>query len=159
MRLPFHLAGFIFLLILISGCSFPPAESSPVAPTGIPLSSVCVGDACVVVEVADSLVERQMGLMNRSKLAEDAGMLFVFEGVEVHSFWMKNTLLPLDAIWITDTWHVVEIQSMVPCVENPCPVYTPAFPAKYVLEVNAGWAEKNGVGPGALVTPYGIPLE
>jgi uncharacterized membrane protein (UPF0127 family) len=97
--------------------------------------------------------------MHRSKLAEDAGMLFVFEEAGTHSFWMKNTLIPLDAIWITDTWHVAEVKSMVPCTLDPCPLYTPALPAKYVLEVNEGWAEKNGIGPGVLVTPYGIPLE
>jgi uncharacterized membrane protein (UPF0127 family) len=118
-----------------------------------------VAEKCVSVELADSQAERQLGLMHRSKLAEDAGMVFVFEGMGIHSFWMKNTLIPLDAIWITDTWRVAEVQSMIPCTQNPCVVYTPSFPAKYVLEVNEGWAEKNGIGPGVLVTPYGIPSE
>ena len=158
MRMIFSALG-IFSILLLLGCTSPPSESSPVAPVGIPLPSICVGDACVVVEVDDSPSERQVGLMNRAYLPEDAGMLFVFEDAGIHSFWMKNTKIPLDILWITDTWHVVEIQSMLPCVEDPCPVYTPAFPAKYALEVNKGWAEKNGIGPGVLVTPYGIPLK
>lgn len=146
----------VFSIVLLGGCVFPPAESSPVAPVGIPLPSVCVDQDCVIVEVVDTPAERQLGLMNRSKLAEDAGMLFVFEEMGIHSFWMKKTLIPLDAIWIGDNLHVMEIQTMVPCTQEPCPVYTPTLPAKYVLEVNAGWAEKNGVGPGELVTMYGI---
>lgn len=110
----------------------------------------------MIVEIADSPEERQVGLMNRSKLAVDAGMLFVFDEMQIHSFWMKKTLIPLDAIWIGDNLHVMDIQTMVPCTQEPCTLYTPALPAKYVLEVNAGWAEEHGVGPGELVTMYGI---
>ncbi len=153
------LALLIFSILFLVGCASPPAESSPVAPEGIALPSVCVDNSCVVVEVADTPAERQWGLMNRSKLAEDAGMIFVFEEMGIHSFWMKNTLIPLDVIWIGDNLHVMEVQSMSPCAQDPCPLYTPAWPAKYVLEVNAGWAEKKGIGPGELVTMYGILTE
>ncbi len=147
-----HFFG-VGLLILLVGCASPsPSLLSPSDEVGVPFSPyVCVEQSCVFVEVADTPAERELGLMNRSKLAQDAGMLFVFDEAEIHSFWMKNTLIPLDALWISSENKVVDILLMTPCVEDPCPVYTPSGPFQYVLEVNGGWAKDHHVQIGDTV--------
>ena len=127
-----------FLLLLLVSCSFSPYV-------------VFDSGARFNVEVADSPESRARGLMFRSSLPDDAGMVFVFDSVEPRNFWMKNTLIPLDMIYINDDFHVVEIKSNVlPCEEDPCPSYK-SEPAMYVLEVNAGLAEKNNVEVGSLI--------
>lgn len=97
------------------------------------------------VELADTPELRSQGLMYRENLSDSHGMLFVFDDTQSRTFWMKNTLLPLDMIFIDDSLSVVEIKANVPpCVEDPCPTYI-SLPARYVLEVKSGAAEKSGV--------------
>lgn len=106
-------------------------------------NKVCADNYCFLVEIADNPEERSRGLMNRENLDPDKGMLFVFEGESKHSFWMKNTLIPLDIIWINKNKEVVYIEKNVqPCKNDPCPVYGPDKEAKYVLEINAGQADQ-----------------
>lgn len=102
----------------------------------------------IYAEIADNPVKRTMGLMNRSSLADNAGMLFVFDNEEARAFWMKDTLIPLDILFIDSQMNIVDIQTMQPCKAIMCPRYTSSAPAKYALEVNAGFAEKNGVRVG-----------
>jgi hypothetical protein len=104
------------------------------------------------VELAQTPAEKSKGLMYRAELSDDAGMLFVFEKDAPRSFWMKNTLIPLDMIFISSEQKVVEIKSSVqPCAEDPCPSYQ-SVPAMYVLEISGGLAEKKGISVGSLVT-------
>jgi uncharacterized membrane protein (UPF0127 family) len=72
-------------------------------------------------------------------------MLFVFETSDIYNFWMKNTLIPLDILRIDKRLRVVRILTAQPCKENPCTIYTPEIPAKYVLEINAGLANKYSI--------------
>lgn len=111
--------------------------------------------AAVRVEVAATLDERQRGLMFRQELAEDAGMLFLF-GREVQTgFWMRNTYVPLDIAYIGADQRVIEVKQGKPLDESPL---TPDGPYRFVLEVNAGWFERHGMGPGAVVAlPDGLP--
>ena len=106
---------------------------------------VCFSQICLDVKVADSQNERAKGLMFVEKMDENEGMLFVFDYSDKHYFWMKNTLIPLDIIWIDEDFTIVHIENAVPCVEKNCPSYFPEKKAKYVLEVNSGWAERNGI--------------
>ena len=100
---------------------------------------VCFAKQCVPVEVAQKPEEQIRGLQSRERLASDAGMLFVFPYSEKHSFWMKDTKIPLDMIWMDSSRRVVDVKKNVPpCVENSCPVYTPDEEAMYVLEINGG---------------------
>lgn len=98
------------------------------------------------VQIADTPAARERGLMNRSQLPTGAGMLFVFAESGLHPFWMKNTLIPLDMVWIDENWQIVGITKMKPCGQersrgNDCPLYYPPAPIRYALEVNTGEAE------------------
>ncbi len=110
---------------------------------------VCFNGNCFKVEVVDTPEARQKGLMFRDYLPGDEGMLFVFEEEWIYSFWMKNTLIPLDMIWINSGLEVVHIhENAEPCKEDPCPSINPGVPALYVLEVNAGKARETGLSIG-----------
>jgi len=100
----------------------------------------------IMAELAVTPAERERGLMFREKLEPDQGMLFVFEEEDLYSFWMKNTLIPLDIIWINCHQQIVHIEKNVPpCTQDPCPGYRPRQPALYVLELKAGQAEANNL--------------
>ncbi len=106
------------------------------------------------VELAQTDEERQQWLMYRESLDEDKWMLFVFQNEWVHSFWMKNTLIPLDMIRIdTVDWEnrVIDIQTAQPCATDECEIYKPAWDSLFVLEINAWLAEKYGIGVWDLV--------
>ena len=100
------------------------------------------------VEIADDDEERAKGLMFRGYLDEDDGMLFVFDDEDYQTFWMKNTLISLDIIFIDNNFKIVDIKHAVPCREEPCALYKSSKPAKYVLEVNADFTAKNGISIG-----------
>jgi len=98
------------------------------------------------VELAETETERQVGLMFRETLGENDGMLFIFEQEHPIAFWMKNTLIPLDIIFIDNDLKIVDIKHDVqPCEEDPCPNYTSKSPAIYVLEVNGGYSDLNDI--------------
>ena len=125
------LAVVIFLWVfLISAC----AAENP--------KKICFKDSCVLIEIADTEGSRARGLMFRDHLAQDSGMLFIFPFEDIHGFWMKNTLISLDMIWLNKDLRVVDIKSFVPaCITPECPSYTPEVKAKFVLELNAGSAD------------------
>lgn len=96
----------------------------------------------VTAELAITDAERARGLMFREKIAADQGMLFCFVEEDIHSFWMKNTLIYLDMIWLDRDRRIVHIERNVPpCKEDPCPSYAPSRPGNYVLELGAGGAD------------------
>lgn len=115
---------------------------------GYVVDSVSFNSGAVVigVEVAQSDVERARGLMGREGLSEGSGMLFIFDSETQHGFWMKDMNFPIDIIWIDSEFRVVDITGgAVPCVGEPCTIYSPGAPARYVLEVSSGFASVNGV--------------
>jgi uncharacterized membrane protein (UPF0127 family) len=100
----------------------------------------------ITAELARTDAERQRGLMFRDRLLTDQGMLFVFETEYPYSFWMKNTLIPLDILWLDKDRKIVHIAKNVPpCREDPCPSYPPDRPGLYVLELAAGSADRLGL--------------
>ena len=101
----------------------------------------------VRVEIADDDAERARGLMHRTALAEDRGMLFDFEGEQELSFWMRNTFIPLSIAFMDSEGRIVDIQDMKPLDDDP-PSYESAEPAQYALEVNQGFFEERGVEVG-----------
>lgn len=91
------------------------------------------------VEVVSTPQQQQTGLMHRESLAQDGGMLFVFEQVDKINVWMLNTLIPLDIIFISEQDLISDfILGLQPCTQSPCPISRSAKPAKYMLEINAG---------------------
>jgi len=143
-----------FLLVLsalavLSGCA---DSDSPkqVSIYPIPADEVCINEICFMVEVADTPALRQKGLMFREKLDSNRGMLFVFDEPGEHRFWMKNTLIPLDIIWIDAEGEVVFIHHNTPlCKADPCQSYGPPVKAKYVLELGSGVATRSGISQGS----------
>ena len=110
------------------------------------------GEVVVNVELALTPAKRQRGLMFRNRLGEYEGMLFVFPDARPRSFWMKNTPVPLDIVYIGERGRIVSI------AERTEPYSTRAIPsgraAEYVLEVNGGFADRHGLRPGQAV---GLP--
>lgn len=98
------------------------------------------------IEIADNEESRTTGLMFRDKMEQNQGMLFIFPNEEPQAFWMKNTILPLDIIFVNSKMEIVKIQkNAVPYSEKSLPSVKPA---QYVLEVNAGYCDKIGISEG-----------
>jgi hypothetical protein len=136
----------LFLVLALAGCT----EAGPVAivhPTdGSPIT--------VQLEVVSTPAGRERGLMYRTSLAEDHGMLFVFDDDADRSFWMKNTLIPLDMLFLSRDGRVVGIHpDAVPLSTTPLSV---GQPSALVLEVNGGWARRHGVRTGDRVELRGV---
>ncbi len=103
----------------------------------------------VRVEIAADDPTRQQGLMYRDRLPADRGMIFFFPQNGNYPFWMKNTLIPLDIIWIDDLKRIVHVAHKVqPCKADPCPSVPPGGEARFVLEVAAGVAASHGLANG-----------
>jgi uncharacterized membrane protein (UPF0127 family) len=113
------------------------------------------GEVAVRVEVAATPEQRSFGLMYRKELAPNAGMLFIFDRSEPLTFWMKNTVLPLDMIFIGEDRRVVGIvKNATPFTTTPRGV---GLPSRYVLEVNAGFSDKHGLASGDQVRFEAVP--
>ena len=121
---------------------------------------VCIAPdgARIRLELAISDQERALGLMFRDSLPAEAGMLFVFAEDDRWPFWMKNTFLALDLVWLDSAGNAVEVRANVqPCRNDPCPSYTPAAKGRAVLEVNAGFAKAHGIAAGSTLRYEGVP--
>ncbi|MBI4359047.1 MAG: DUF192 domain-containing protein [Candidatus Nealsonbacteria bacterium] len=110
---------------------------------------VCFRGTCFSIELARTAAEQAKGLMFRKELGQDQGLLFVFDQEKILPFWMKNTLIPLDIIWINREQKVVFIEEMArPCVQDPCPLIDPKTEARYVWEIPGGRARAVGLKVG-----------
>ena len=109
------------------------------------------------VEIADTPSKREMGLQYRRDLAADRGMLFIFPAQSQQSFWMKNTPLPLDMIFINRERKIVGIvEQTVPFSLDPRSVRAPS---QFVLEINGGFSKRHGIKAGDSVRFDGIPQQ
>ncbi len=116
-------------------------------------NKVCFKKHCFVVELATTAERREQGLMFCESLGFDKGMLFIFPQEQAHSFWMKNTYIPLDIIWINRNKEVVFIkENAQPCLGDNCPIIDPGQAAVYVLEVSAGMTRQIGLEVGEEVS-------
>jgi uncharacterized membrane protein (UPF0127 family) len=105
------------------------------------------------VEVAENDEDRKQGLMYRKSMAQNQGMLFIFEKADIQYFWMKNTLLSLDIIFVDEGGKVVQVaHNAQPCFEKHCDLYSSMKLARYVLEINGGLANSLGLKEGDTVT-------
>ncbi len=108
--------------------------------------NIKIGKKTIKAEVADEKEELQKGLMGRNALCQDCGMLFIFKNERKHPFWMKNTHIPLDIVFLNQNKKVVDIKKATPCLEKKCSVYKPNKPALYALEVAEGTFSNNIIG-------------
>jgi uncharacterized membrane protein (UPF0127 family) len=152
--------GIALVLLLLGGCDGGSTDSGTASGGGSTGASTTASELWTVtidssggekvevqVEIADDTSEQARGLMYRTALAQDRGMLFVFSGEKQRSFWMKNTLIPLSIAYIDSEGRIVDIQDMKPLDDDP-PHYVSTEPARYALEVNRGYFEERGVEVG-----------
>jgi len=147
----------VFVLALAAGCSGGNDGSSDTGKSDTGNSdaggpTVVIetddGEKEIEVEIADTTDERALGLMGRTSLAEDAGMLFVYPLPTEGAYWMKNTLIPLSIAFYDVDGKILRILDMEPCRRDPCPLYDPGVRYAGALEVNQGaferWAVREG---------------
>ncbi len=109
----------------------------------------------ITCEIAQTPKERSYGLMNRNEMEEDKGMLFVYDNPQDLSFWMKNTLIPLDIIFIDEYRLVLNVEEALVepnMPDNELTRYHSSGPAKWVVEINMGLSASNGIKTGTPVT-------
>ena len=97
-----------------------------------------IGGVKLEIEIADTATARAQGLSGRPILPENTGMLFVFNTADYYNFWMKDMYFPIDIIWLNDDWRVIDLTENISPKNFPV-TYQPRAPARYVLEVNAGF--------------------
>ena len=136
------------LVILTPGAR---AAAPAVVPLTLPSGKVLQAEVMVKDE------DRAMGLMFRASLAEDRGMLFLFETSDFHGIWMKNCKFPIDILWLDEDKKIVHVQEGAPpCVKEPCPVYSPLRRASYVVELNSRQARREKAAVGETVS-FSLP--
>lgn len=138
-----------------SPTTVPADTSSNTAPAKAAFATAA-GAVTVDLEIADEPAERQMGLMFRQSLAPNAGMVFIFPTTEIHAFWMHNTYIPLDMIFIGEDFKVVGVvANAVPQTDTSRSV---GVPSKYVVEVNGGFAAQQQIETDTVVTFENVPV-
>jgi uncharacterized membrane protein (UPF0127 family) len=154
-------AAAVLLAAAVQCTPAPPAPSSPAGDetaAGAGPRVLFPDGFAVSVEIAANDELRAQGLMYRDRLRPGTGMLFFFEEPGAHSFWMKNTRIPLDMIWLDGQRRIVHIEANVPpCVADPCPSYgSEEVEALYVLEVFGGVAAEHGLKAGDVIRFEGL---
>ena len=120
--------------------------------TNLPVIELKTGIYRIQAEVASSPQARQVGLMNRTSMPTDSGMLFIFDQKATHCFWMSNTKIPLAIAFIADDGKIVNIEEMqAETLNNHCP----KAPVRYALEMNRQWFSQRAIGPG--ISIQGLP--
>jgi len=122
------------------------------AAQALPVVKLQAGMHLIQAEVAADFASRAQGLMYRSAMASNAGMLFIFDEASAQCMWMKNTLIPLSVAFIDERGSVINIEDMAPQTEDS---HCARRPARYALEMNRGWFAARGIKPGSRIG--GIP--
>ncbi|MGI0488453.1 DUF192 domain-containing protein [Pantanalinema rosaneae CENA516] len=171
-RWPFNVSGqslsCLILVMALVGCSSLPGtavssdrevpvaqDPAAVSPVTDPLTQelpisaqVKVGERVIQLEVAQTPQQQQIGLMNRTQLPDDRGMLFPFDPPRPIAFWMKNTLIPLDMIFLRNGQVAHIARNAAPCKADPCPTYGTPIEIDQVIELRGGRAAELGIKPG-----------
>jgi uncharacterized membrane protein (UPF0127 family) len=137
-----------WLVSLLAALLLSPPLTATADPA-LPRLKLQAGAHTFQVEVAATPQQRQTGLMGRKSLADDAGMLFVFEHKDIHCFWMKNTPIPLSIAFLADDGSIVNIADMQPQTLDFHCAYKPV---RYALEVKQGGFKRRGIEAGSRVT-------
>lgn len=142
----FFLAAVVYQAVWGTDPIIPEASASPTA-------HFLQSDSTIELEIARTSFERAKGLMYREELGKNRGMLFIYNDPPEGGFWMKNTLIPLDMIFLDKELNIVYIKKNAqPCVSDPCEIYRGELPYYYVIEVSGGWVVENEVTVDSSVT-------
>ena len=140
-------------LILTAALACTAAQAQNIAPpapqTDLPRSTLQIGKAKLQVQIASEDRERAIGLMSRTSLDANEGMLFVFPVAAQQCFWMRNTLIPLTAAFVADDGRIVNLADMQPLSDTP---HCSTTPVRYVLEAKLGWFAQHGIRAGSRIT-------
>jgi len=140
---------FSALGLLIAAFCFGPAAAQPAPQMNLPRTTLSIGIHQLQVQVAQTPEQRATGLMYRTEMPQQEGMLFVFATPSQQCFWMKNTQIPLTAAFVADDGTIVNLEDMqAQTTQSHCS----AKPVRYVLEVNQGWFAKKGLKAGTKLT-------
>ncbi len=134
----------LLLLLALPACSATPTLPAMKFDT----ITATIKDKHFTLEVADTDAKRERGLMFRTSMPADHGMIFIFDTADKYGFWMKNTEIPLDILFLDDAAKIVDIRTMQPHDETPTP---PDSPALFAIELNAGTAQSLSIGKGDIV--------
>ena len=137
------------VLLLAFGLAVP---LSPWADAALRTTQIRIGKHTLKVEVAENDEQRARGLMHRTKMGRDQGMVFVFDEPAYHAMWMKNTLIPLSVAFVDRDGVILNIRDMEP---QTLDTHMAAGPALYAVETNKGWFAERGIKAGDAVT--GLP--
>lgn len=143
----FFIVLIIFIIILSIFLIQNNSEKTP---------EVCLEKNCFFIELAETSAEKSKGLMFREFLEDNEGMLFIYDSDGEYNFWMKNTLIPLDIIWIDSERKIVYIEHEAQPCDEECKTIKPQKDARFVLEINNGLAEELGMKLGDRFDFYNI---
>jgi len=148
----------LLLLILLTMAAPVRGEQAPAA-SRVSFGQVVMPSGRILqVEIADTPEAWARGYMFRASISDNEGMVFLMDRADFHSFWMKNCKVPLDILWMDETWRVVHLeQNLPPCAKEPCPSYVPMQASRYVLEVRGGLAGREGLRLGSHIIYTGPP--
>ena len=138
----------LFIYASIASASFAMAQVN----AGLPTVELKTGIYRIQAEIADTPETRQTGLMNRTSMSMNSGMLFVFEEKAGHCFWMFNTKIPLSIAFVSDDGKIVNIEEMQAGTTNN---HCPKAAVRYALEMNKQWFSERVIGPGSVIS--GLP--
>lgn len=141
---------FTFLLAIIAGAFSTAALTQQ--NVGLPTIELKAGIYRIQAELADTPKAREVGLMNRTSMPTNSGMLFIFEQKAGHCFWMNNTKIPLSIAFIADDGKIVNIEEMQANTTNN---HCPKAPVRYALEMNKQWFSERVIVPGTVI--QGLP--
>jgi uncharacterized protein len=139
--------GILLAIILYAGTRLVPIDL--VTPKGT--GTIYIDNIPLIVTVADTVAERTQGLSGRPRLADNEGMLFVFDEADRYGFWMKDMNFPIDIIWLSEEGFVVDVDEAASPESYPT-VFKPDVPARFVLEVHAGFAREHSIRQGSKIS-------
>jgi uncharacterized membrane protein (UPF0127 family) len=151
-----HLAAFALALCALLPNTAWAQDGAPAGPQHLPAITLTAGMHLIKAEVAQTAKEHAIGLMSRTEMGTNDGMLFAFAQAGKQCFWMKNTLIPLAIAFVDDKGEIVNLDEMLPQTENP---HCSTKPVRFVLEMNKGWFSKRGIKAGMKLggTPFSAP--
>jgi uncharacterized membrane protein (UPF0127 family) len=141
-----------YLTILAASFLFILTENAAAQGPSLPIIELKAGMYRIEAELADTPAARQTGLMYRTFMPTNTGMLFVFPEKAIHCFWMRNTKLSLTIAFIDDDGKIVNLSDMEPETQNN---HCPRGPVRFALEMNQKWFTQRALGPGTVIT--GLP--